>query len=117
MSEERIKRKIRKVNFALSKNKSKFAMVDFEDDSRYTFFKEHDVEFLKECVPGIEIEFIGWQKNDWYNGKDAIYAVKESLNIPITIKSIEGSDALTDLMISIQELLRELISEIRGLRK
>jgi len=81
-------------------------MVDFEDDSRYTFFKEHDVEFLKDCKPGIEIEFFGYQKNDWYNGKDAIYAVEKSFDIPITIKSPEGSDALTDLLLTIEKLIR-----------
>lgn len=107
MSEEKLMKKILGKTRSQTKSGSKYYMVDFIDGSRYTFFKAVDVGFIDNCAPGEIVAFIGWSKGDWCNGKEIEYYKEEE------ISSIEGSDALTDLIISVKDLMTEILSELK----
>lgn len=114
---EKIKKTIKSISISETKSKSTYCMVDFMDDSRYSFFKSKDVDFLRNCNNGNIVCFTGFQKGDWNNGKDVEKAiVPGSLNQEKQNPGISDNDALFDLMVEIKDLLIEIKTGLKDRR-
>ena len=117
MQSEKLKKVIQSITIRETQTKSTFCMVDFTDDSHYSFFKSTDVDILRNCNNGTTICFIGFKKGDWNNGKEVeLYIEPGVVNQDKSFNGISNNEVVLDLMVEIKKLLIELVRELKARR-